>query len=149
MADRDDTSTPRSGRPRTGTSNPARTETQRSASGAAERRDRFDLSLMHTPIALAIEAERTELLRAHAVLMCLAEVLLHVKSKNAASWADSAKLAAQLVDESVERLDLVRIGPMMEEARDRRASTYEIPEKSKAGPGGKDQVKEEAPPYSC
>jgi hypothetical protein len=82
MADKDDTTTNRSGR---------------------------------TPSSLqqAIEAERTQLLQAHAVVHCLYEVLLHAEGDDSISYAEAAHVAANLIDDSVARLDSVRLRPLM------------------------------------
>ena len=63
----------------------------------------------------AIEAERAQLLQAHAVIHCLYEVLLHAEGDDAICYAEAAYVAANLIDESVERLDSVRLRPLMDE----------------------------------
>ncbi len=61
-----------------------------------------------------IEAEREQLLQAHGVLTCLYQVLLHADGDYAVSYAQAAHAAACLVDRTVERLDSVRLKPMLE-----------------------------------
>jgi hypothetical protein len=61
-----------------------------------------------------IEAEREQLLQAHGVLTCLYEVLLHAEDDDAVSYAQAAHAAGRLVDRTVERLDSVRLKPMLD-----------------------------------
>jgi hypothetical protein len=65
--------------------------------------------LQHT-----IEAEREQLLQAHGVLTCLYEVLLHAEGDDAVAYAQAAHAAASLIDRTVERLDSVRLKPMLD-----------------------------------
>jgi hypothetical protein len=51
------------------------------------------------------------------VLHCLCETLLYTEGDEAVTYAEAAHLAAQLIDESVERLDSVRLKPMIEAIR--------------------------------
>lgn len=62
----------------------------------------------------AIEAEREQLLQAHGVLTCLYDVLLHAEGDDAVSYAQAAHAVASLIDRSVERLDSVRLKPMLD-----------------------------------
>jgi hypothetical protein len=64
-----------------------------------------------------IESERTKLLRANAVLKCLYEVLLYADGEDAIQYAEAAHVVATLIDDSVARLDLVRLRPQIEELR--------------------------------
>ena len=61
-----------------------------------------------------IEAEREQQSQAHGVLTCLYEVLLHAEGDDAVSYAQAAHAAARLVDRTVERLDRVRLKPMLD-----------------------------------
>ncbi len=61
-----------------------------------------------------IEAEREQLLQAHGVLTCLYEVLLHAEGDDAVSYAQAARAVARLIDRTVERLDCVRLKPMLD-----------------------------------
>ena len=61
-----------------------------------------------------IEAEREQLLQAHGVLTCLYEVLLHAEGDDAVSHAQAAHAVASLIDRTVERLDSVRLKPMLD-----------------------------------
>lgn len=74
-----------------------------------------------------IEAEREQLLQAHGVLTCLYEVLLHAEGDDAVSYAQAAHAVAGLIDRTVERLDSVRLKPMLD-AMERRNVEYKIPE---------------------
>ena len=56
-----------------------------------------------------IEAQRAQLLHAYGVLRCLYEVLLHADGKDAIFYAEAAFVAANLVNNSVEELDGVRL----------------------------------------
>ena len=67
-----------------------------------------------TSLQQAIEAERARLLQVSCVLHCLYEVLPYADGDDAVTYAEAAHLAATLIDESVERLDSVRIGPMID-----------------------------------
>jgi hypothetical protein len=67
-----------------------------------------------TSLQQAIEAERARLLQVSCVLHCLYEVLLYADGDDAVTYAEAAHLAATLIDESVERLDSVRLGPMID-----------------------------------
>jgi hypothetical protein len=61
-----------------------------------------------------IGEQRTLLLQAHGVLTCLYEVLLHAECEEAVSYAQAAYVARGLIDKSVEELDSVRIGPLLD-----------------------------------
>ena len=64
-----------------------------------------------------IEAERGRLLQANAVLRCLYEVLLYADGEDAVTYAEAAHLVSTLIDESVAKLDLVKLGPQIEELK--------------------------------
>lgn len=74
-------------------------------------------TLSQYPLVLAIEAERAQLLQAYALLKCLYETLLYADTEDAVLHADVANVAARLIDESVSRLDLARLAPMIEALR--------------------------------
>jgi hypothetical protein len=74
-----------------------------------------------------IEAQRTQLLQAHAVLTCLYEVLLHAEGEDAVTYAEAAHVAANLINKSVEELDIVRISPLIEPLV-RPTPTYRVEE---------------------
>jgi hypothetical protein len=113
MRKKDDASKVGSGRGR----NPAGT------AGSALDADALLPSLSQYPLVLAIEAERAQLLQAYALLTCLYETLLYADTENAVLHADVAHVAARLIDESVARLDLVRLAPMIEGLRQASAPT--------------------------
>lgn len=62
-----------------------------------------------TPQQQRIEAQRAQLLQAHGVLMCLYDVLLHAEGEDAIFCAQAAHVAANLINNSVEELDSVRL----------------------------------------
>jgi len=62
-----------------------------------------------TPLQQRIETQRMQLLQAHSVLVCLYEVLLHADGNDAVVYAEAAHVAANLVSNSVEELDSVRL----------------------------------------
>jgi hypothetical protein len=65
-----------------------------------------------------IEFERSKLLQANAVLKCLYEVLLYAEGEDAITYAEAAHVVSTLIDDSVARLDIVRLGPQIEELKD-------------------------------
>ena len=64
-----------------------------------------------------IEAERTKLLQANAVLRCLYEMLLYADGEDAIQYAEAAHVVSTLIDDSVARLDLVRLRPQIEDLK--------------------------------
>lgn len=118
MPKQEGTSNVRPGRNQTDDAGAERARNSRSTSGAKEP-EPMPLS---SPLELAIEAERAQLLQAYAVIKCLYEVLLYADDDDAVSHAEAASVAARLIDESVERLDLLRLGPMIEALR--RGANY-------------------------
>lgn len=62
-----------------------------------------------TPLQQRIETQRMQLLQAHSVLVCLYEVLLHADGEDAVVYAEAAHVAANLVSNSVDELDSVRL----------------------------------------
>lgn len=71
-----------------------------------------------TGLEQAIEAERGKLLEANAALKCLYQVLLYEEGEDAVTHAEAAHLVAALIDESVARLDSVRLNPLIDELTD-------------------------------
>jgi hypothetical protein len=59
-----------------------------------------------------IEAQRVKLLQAHAVMICLREVLLYADGEDAVIHAEVANAAAFLTTDAVEALDSVRLQPL-------------------------------------
>jgi hypothetical protein len=59
-----------------------------------------------------IEAQRAKLLQAHAVMICLREVLLYADGADAVIYAEAANAAAFLTTDAVEALDSVRLQPL-------------------------------------
>jgi hypothetical protein len=72
-----------------------------------------------TPSVLeqTIDTERRKLMQVHSLLHCLYEVLLYADGEDAIPYAQAAPLGAELLDDSVARLDSSRIKPMIEAAR--------------------------------
>lgn len=56
-----------------------------------------------------IEHERGELMQLHAMIKCLNDVLLYADDDDSPMHADVAQLVARLLDESIGRLDAIRI----------------------------------------
>jgi len=79
----------------------------------AERNDTREQSRLEQ----TIEAERGKLLQANAVLSCLYEVLLYADGEDAITYAEAAHIVSTLIDDSVARLDLVRLHPLIEELK--------------------------------
>src|SRR3954463_1140993 len=61
-----------------------------------------------------IESERSKLLQANAVLRCLYEVLLYADGEDAIKYAEAAHVVSTLIDDSVARLDSIRLRPLIE-----------------------------------
>jgi hypothetical protein len=117
MAKIDDTSFPHSGRNHAAENVPA--ETHPPGHGSNER-PRL------RSIEQTIAAERSQLLQAEAVIHCLSEVLLYTEGEHSIRHADAARLAARLIDESVERLDPVRLKPLLEGTDAHVGGAYEV-----------------------
>lgn len=61
-----------------------------------------------------IESERRKVMQVHSLLHCLSEVLLYTDGEDAILYAQAAQLGAELLDDSVARLDSSKIKPMIE-----------------------------------
>ena len=70
-----------------------------------------------TRLEQTIESERSKLLQANAVLRCLYEVLLYADGEDAIRYAEAAHVVSTLIDDSVARLDFVRLRPLIEELK--------------------------------
>jgi hypothetical protein len=64
-----------------------------------------------------IEAQRSKMLQAHAVMTCVREVLLYAEGDDAVIYAEAANAAAVLANDAAEGLDSVRLKPMLEALR--------------------------------
>jgi ATP-dependent protease HslVU (ClpYQ) ATPase subunit len=64
-----------------------------------------------------IEAQRTKMLQAHAVMMCVREVLLYAEDDDIAIYAEAASAAAVLANDAAEGLDSIRLKTMLEALR--------------------------------
>lgn len=62
-----------------------------------------------TSLAELIEIERGELMQIHAICRCLNDVLLYADDDDSPMHAEVALVIARLLDESMVRLELVRI----------------------------------------
>jgi hypothetical protein len=71
-------------------------------------------TLPRTQLQHHIQSQRMQLLQAHGVLACLYEVLLHAEGEDVVVYAEAAHVAANLTINTVEELDSVRIGPLLD-----------------------------------
>lgn len=92
-------------------------------------------------LAELIEYERTELMQIHAMARCLNDVLLYSDDDDSSMHADVARVVARLLDDSVARLDLVRMRVAQLEAavEESAASSASLPH----------QVREARVSYLC
>ncbi len=88
-------------------------------------------------LAELIDHERIELTQIHAMVRCLNDVLLYADDDDSPMHADVAYVIARLLNESVVRLDVVR----MRVAQLETAACPESPEPH--------QVREPRPTYLC
>ena len=72
-------------------------------------------------LAQSIEMQRTKLLQAHAIMICLREVLLYAEGDDAVIYAEAANAAAVLASDVAEGLDSVRLQPLFGALRLERA----------------------------
>lgn len=86
-------------------------------------------------LADLIDHERIELMQIHAMVRCLNDVLLYADDDDSPMHADVAYVIARLLNESVVRLDGVRI----------RVAELE----TACPPSPRHQVREERPTYLC
>lgn len=89
--------------------NPGRNDTASDAPSTPLDHDVSAETSPQTPQQRRIEAQRAQLLQAHGVLRCLYEVLLHAECDDAVFYAEAALVAANLVSNSAEELDSVRL----------------------------------------
>lgn len=68
-------------------------------------------------LAQLIEAQRAKVLQAHAIMICLRELLLYAEGDDAAIYAEAANAAAILTNDAAEGLDSVRLKPMLDALR--------------------------------
>jgi hypothetical protein len=76
-----------------------------------------DTTKARSQLAELIEAHRAQLMQAHGVLMCSYEVLLHAEGDHAIYCTHAADVAANLINKSVEDVDLVRVGPLIDASK--------------------------------
>lgn len=106
-------------------SSASRRRRRSSPAAAAETTD-----TVSKPSSLAdlIEHERTELMQIHAMLRCLYGVLLYADDDDSPLHADVAQVVARLLDESVTRLEAVRMRvARLEAALEERAAEMSSP----------------------
>ncbi|WP_129642328.1 hypothetical protein [Peristeroidobacter agariperforans] len=65
--------------------------------------------MSHTALSELIEHERIELMQVHAMVRCLNDVLLYSDDDDSSMHADVALVIARLLNESVGRLEMVRV----------------------------------------
>jgi hypothetical protein len=65
--------------------------------------------MSHSALSELIEHERTELMQVHAMVRCLNDVLLYADDDDSPMHADVALVIARLLNESVGRLEAVRV----------------------------------------
>lgn len=65
--------------------------------------------MSHPALSELIEHERTELMQVHAMVRCLNDVLLYADDDDSSMHADVALMIARLLNESVGRLEKVRV----------------------------------------
>lgn len=65
--------------------------------------------MSHPALSELIEHERTELMQVHAMVRCLNDVLLYADDDDSSMHADVALVIARLLNESVVRLEAVRV----------------------------------------
>lgn len=83
--------------------------TSKPRSGRNQRAADAPSSALRPQLQQRIEAQRAQLLHAYGVLRCLYAVLLHAEGEDAIFYAEAAFVAANLVNNSVEELDSVRL----------------------------------------
>ena len=110
MATPDDTSKP-TGSPRN------QPKASAASPSSAPSADSTPLPTPSLTLEEAIENERTVLLQAYAMLHCLYEVLLYADDDDTILHAEVAHTAARLINDSVARLDLVNLRPLIEAFR--------------------------------
>jgi hypothetical protein len=125
MADKDDT---------------ARTHRKLNQNVPAETSNDVSAETPRIRLQQTIDVERARLLQVSCVLHCLYEVLLYAEGDEAVTYAEVAHLAANLIDDSVARLDSVCIGPMIEAIRSEG-------EKERGALGGPYEVREPCAVY--
>jgi hypothetical protein len=106
-----------------------------------------DLPPLSALLEEAIDRERVQLMQVHAMLKCLYEVLLYADGDDSIMHADVADVAARLIDESVTRLDLLRMQVARPKTTD--APAVESKEEAATVPPRNHQVKEPPAAYLC
>jgi hypothetical protein len=65
--------------------------------------------MSHAVLSELIEHERSELMQVHAMVRCLNDVLLYADDDDSSMHADVALVIARLLNDSVGRLEMVRV----------------------------------------
>lgn len=94
----------------------------------------MDTRKFRSRLEQVIEAERRQLLQARGVLKCLHDVLLHAPGKHTISYADVAQVAARLIEKTLDRLDSVRLQPLLEEFKAGVVTAEAAEQSPNAGP---------------
>jgi hypothetical protein len=97
--------------------------------------------MSHTALSELIEHERTELMQVHAMVRCLNDVLLYSDDDDSSMHADVALVIARLLNESVARLESVRVRVVeleraampANQVREMRATYQVTPRRSECG----------------
>jgi hypothetical protein len=79
------------------------------ASGSADKLRDFLLSKPSDQTQRAIDDERRQLMRAHAVVKTLSAALMNIEDDSAMIYVDTANVAADLIDDAVGRLDAIGV----------------------------------------
>ncbi len=93
-----------------------------------------------------IEAQRAKLLQAHAVMICLREVLLYAEGADAVIYAEAANAAAVLANDAAEGLDSAKLQPLFGALRLERAYEPTPERRLTLGTDDDSSVKEPASP---
>lgn len=97
-----------------------------------------------------MEPQRSKLLQAHAIMICLREVLLYAEGDDAVIYAEAANAAAVLANDVAEALDSVRLKPVFDALRVERAYRPAAERGLSSGDDDGSSVKEPGPPsYVC
>ena len=94
--------------------NPGRNDTASDAPSTPLDSDVSAETSPRTPQQQRIEAQRAQLLQAHGVLRCLYEVLLYADGEDAVVYAEAGHVAANLIRDTLEELDSVHIGALIQ-----------------------------------
>ncbi|MBM0107425.1 hypothetical protein JM946_22015 [Steroidobacter sp. S1-65] len=101
---------------------------RRRRSSPAPLAEPTDTAITSSSLADLIEQERSELMQIHAMLRCLRGVLLYADDGDSPLHADVAQVIARLLDESLTRLEALRMRvAQLEAAFEERAAEMASP----------------------